>query len=748
MKATGTRLFVSVLLLAAATPVRSQYPTPPRSGNLPQIDRVVLTEEHRVLRTAAGEVKRWLRRELPVVVGDKPEKGDLVLSRISAPAATPLIRAGLTDLHNTAPGADAFQILRHEQRLWVLGGSWRGVMQGVHELTLSGDWPGEDGALDHRGQFSLRFRVFSPLFGNQLYREQTSPEGMRAAVRYLSLMGASHVAVSHDFSGGEIDLHNFVESKIFPKAGDAAARPRLRRQLRALLAAAADYGLGALYDGRFLPCQGGPWISPAQREQWLQQFPAEVLSETGTYQGKVLCFGHPLVQAYYREVVTNFLRDFPEVGLFHYLAMDNSAEFCDPETCSRCRALGKLAQRDRFSLFLAKTLREAKPEVLLLNTSFQWDRPLYGVDQLLARQSALPPEIGLCMAATGDAATFDRQNNHSLQRARAVTARAGQLFLGRDALHFFEDMPPEGGWLVDYPLGIFAKVRRWQELGADGFFDVRGRPFAGDLHANSVACRAALLNPLADPQPALQALARRWFGPRAAPKVMAAWQALERGQAIRSAGYSFPSSSALSEYVPWHVRKSKMKLPLPTNPEFTAKMDVQKAPERGELAPDPANGWTYHEGDYPQNLDATGQSLFDASACFGAAAQLLGDALTQPLPEAIPDAPQWLGPETLLRPQDYLRRHRCYVRGLERFDAFMSCQFKLKALFMRVAGDADAYRQQGEPWLKAYAASARSLADYLDETNRDKLFSQPLPEAWTPDVLRDLAQAVDAWLRQ
>lgn len=79
---------------------------------------------------------------------------------------------------------------------------------------------------------------------------------------------------------------------------------------------------------------------------------------------------------------------------------------------------------------------------------------------------------------------------------------------------------------------------------------------------------------------------------------------------------------------------------------------------------------------------------------------------------------------------------------------YLSCQFKLKALYMRVAGDADAYRQQGEPWLKAYASSARSLADHLNETNRDKLFSQPIPETWVPDVLRDLAQAVDAWLKQ
>lgn len=750
MKTTIIRIILSALALvtAAATTVRSQ-PTPPRRGDgFPRVVRVVLTEDHRVLQTAATEVKRWLKRDLPVVVGGKPEKGDLVLSRISAATAAPLIRQGLTDLHNTAPESDAFQILEHEQRLWVLGSSWRGVMQGVHELTLSGALTGADGTLDHRGQFSLRYRVFSPLFRDQLYREQTSPAAVREAIRYLSLMGASHVAVTHDFSGSEIDLHNFIESKIFPKAGDAAARQRIRSHLRMVLDAAADYGLGALYDGRFLPCQGGPWIPAKKREQFLEQFPAEVLSDTGTYQGKVLCFGHPLVQAYYREVITNFLRDFPEIDLFHYLAMDNSAEFCDPVTCPRCSQVSRFAQRDRFSLFLAKTLREARPGLLLLNTSFQWDRPIYGVDQLLARQAQLPPEIGLCMSATGDSATFDRQNHETLRRARAVTARAGQIFLGRDAMHFFEDMPMEGRWFVDYPLGIFAKVRRWDALGADGFFDVRGRISAGDLHANSVACRTALLNPLADPKPTIQALSQRWFGPKAAPMVMASWQALERGQAIRSAGYSFPSSSALSEYVPWHVGKSKAKLPLPTNPGFTTKMDLQSSPERGELAASPANGWVYHEGNYAQGLDATGQSLFDAAVCFNEAAQLLEEALAQPLPDAIPDARQWLGPETLIRPQDYLRRHHSYVRGLACFDAFMGCHFKLKALFMRVEGNADTYRKQGEPWLKAYATAARSLADYLDEVTREKMFSQPIPEQWSSDVFRDLAQEVEAWLKQ
>ena len=750
MNSTIARIIVSALALTAtiATPVRSQTTTPPRGDGFPSVARVVLTEDHRVLQTAATEVKRWLNRDLPVVVGGKPEKGDLVLSRISAAAATPLIRQGLTDLHNMAPEADAFQILEHEQRLWILGSSWRGVMQGVHELTLSGALTGDDGTLDHRGQFALRYRVFSPLLGDQLYREQTSPAAVREAIRYLSLMGASHVAVSHDFSGSEIDLHNFVESKIFPKAGDAAVRQRIRSHLRMILDAAADYGLGALYDGRFLPCQGGPWIPAVKRKQFLEQFPAEVLSDTGTYQGKVLCFGHPLVQAYYREVITTFMRDFPEIDLFHYLAMDNSAEFCDPENCPRCRQVSKFAQRDRFSIFLAKTLREAKPGVLLLNSSFQWDRPIYGVDRLLARQSQLPPEIGLCMSATGDAATFDRQSHEALRQARAVTARAGQVFIGRDATHFFEDMPWEGKWLVDYPLGVFAKVRRWNALGADGFLDVRGRSFAGDLHANSIACRAALLNPLADPKPTIQALSQRWFGPKAAPLVLAGWQALERGQAIRSAGYSFPSSSALSEYVPWHVGNSKAKLPLPTNPGFTAKVDLQNSPEFGELAPSPANGWIYHEGDYAQNLDTTGQSLFDAAACFKESEQYLGEALAQPLPEAIPDARKWLGPETLIRPQDYLRRHRSYVRGLEYFGAFMGCHFKLKALFMRVAGNADTYRKQGEPGLRAYATAARCLADYLDEVNREKMFGQPIPEKWSPDVFRDLAKEVDAWLKQ
>ena len=299
---------------------------------------------------------------------------------------------------------------------------------------------------------------------------------------------------------------------------------------------------------------------------------------------------------------------------------------------------------------------------------------------------------------------------------------------------------------MDYPFGVIAKVRRWQALGAEGFYDVRGRRVSGDLHANSLACRAALLNPATDPHSFLRSVAQRWYGPAAAPLVMSAWQALERGQAIRSNGYNFPSSSALSEYVPWHIAYSKLRLPLPTNPNFTAKLDTQSAPGGGEYAPAPANGWIYHEGDYPQLLATTGQSLVDAAECFRDAGQRLGESLGQSLPDSIPDAALWLGEGFSATPSEYLRQLRAYVETLQNFDALMGCHFLLKSLYMRVDGNPDAYRKQGGPRLAAYAKAARSLADYIDQLNREKMLTGPIPKDWSSDVLRGLAKEVEAWL--
>jgi hypothetical protein len=710
------------------------------------IRRIVIMAEHRTLRTAAVELQKACGAAIPVVVDTPPQAGDAVLAVISHPVAAPLIRHGWTDLHNTAPAHDAFHVLEREGVLWILGGSARGVMQGVHELTSTLATTDAE-LLNCTGRFSLPCRVFSPLIGNQLQRDSMTPEIIRSSVRYLGRMGASHVAVTHDFAGdGARDMHSYVESKIFPQASDPARRQRLRASLRAILDAAADFGLDALFDARLFPCQGGPWMPSEAREGFLRRFPAEVLADTGTYQGKVLCFSHPQVQAFYEEIIHSFFADFPEISLFHYLTMDAEGEFCDPERCPRCRGMSRFAQRDRLARFLARALPAARPGVRILNTSFQWDRLEFGIDQMLVRQAALPANVGLCMAATGDSASFERQSHDALREARAATHRAGQLFIGRDALHVFEDVLHELHHQVDYPLGIFAKVRRWVELGADGLYDVRGRLSPADLHANSLACRAALLNPQGDPVAFVRSLTRRWFGETAGQEVASAWEGLERAQGIVSNGYTFPSSSPLSQYVGWHMGKTTV--PLPTNPAFTPQPDMQKAPMHGELPPCPASGWIYHEGDYGQRLQAVGQSLLDAAAVLCDVEDRLAKAMQMPMPELLADSEAWLGGGAAVRTADYLQRHRMYIRGLRRFYAYMGPYFLLKSLYLQLDGDTAGYRCHGEGALRAYAQAARALADLLDLYVKEKWIDTPFPAQWSGDNLRGRADQVDAYLRE
>jgi len=709
--------------------------------------RIVLTEDNRVLKTAATELLQWLGADLPVVTGNTSDAGDIVLSLISAAAALSFIEKGLTNLHNISAEQDAFQILEQDQKLWVLGSSLRGVMQGINEIILSADtFPGDE-PLNVQRLFSLKYRVFSPLIWGQMYAGEASDETVRKWIRYLSLMGASHIAVNHDFSGSSLDMHKYVESKIFPKAADPDERLHLHKRLRQIINAASDYGLGIFFDSRLLPCQGGPWTSEEKRAQFMEKFPAEVLSDSGTYQGKVLCFGHPLVQKFYKEVITNFFHDFPEIEVFHYLTMDSNGEFCDPDSCPRCHGMSKLDQRGRLSRFLAETMGAVRPGIVILNTAFQWERSLYGMDKLLSAQADLPETVGLCMAATDDSATFDRQSHEALRRARKVTARAGQPFLGRDAMHLFEDMPVKTQWQVDYPLGIFAKIRRWELLKTDGFFDVRGRVSPDSFYANSMACRAAMMNSLGDSEAFIHDLADRWFGTSAAPYVTAGWQALERGQAIRSAGYSFPSSSVLSEYFPWFLNICRLEMPLPANPNFTAGHDVKASPEFGEIEPAAANGWIYHKGSYSENLAITGQSLVDAAPCFREAANHLAKALDCSLPDNIPGAELWLGHGTQVKSKDYLQNHLYYIQALDRMDSFMGYHFLLKSLYIRVSGDAGAYKKQGITWLKSYSSAARSLADYVEEMNHKDIIPLSVSEKnWSPEILRSMAKEVDDWL--
>ena len=133
----------------------------------------------------------------------------------------------------------------------------------------------------------------------------------------------SHCLLTHDWQGDQRHLQAYVTSAIFPDAVDRPSVDRSRQALRRMIDACLDYGIEPSLWITELPCQGGPWVPDAMREAFLTRYPEEVLSDSGTYEGKVLCFGHPKVQAFYRDLLARFFkrvsRDFRAVSVRHGL---------------------------------------------------------------------------------------------------------------------------------------------------------------------------------------------------------------------------------------------------------------------------------------------------------------------------------------------------------------------------------------------------------------------------------------------
>ena len=74
------------------------------------LKRIIIADEDGIPSAAIPELHAAAGKVLPVETGCKLKAGDLVLSRISHPAASPLIIKGLTSLHNSVMESDAFQI--------------------------------------------------------------------------------------------------------------------------------------------------------------------------------------------------------------------------------------------------------------------------------------------------------------------------------------------------------------------------------------------------------------------------------------------------------------------------------------------------------------------------------------------------------------------------------------------------------------------------------------------------------------
>lgn len=437
--------------------------------------------------------------------------------------------------------SDAYELAMLDGCIAVNGASPRAVLYATFELEdIISEHGGIPADLARRATPSLGLRLLHPRvrggFGS--YRQSD--------FEFLARCGGNVAHLTHDWMP-EKTLFNFVPSSEFPKAIEAQTLEKNRDRLRQYLEWCKLYGLdGAMWLCE-IPCQGGPWVPEATRQAFLDRFPAKCLSDTGTYQGKVLCLAHPQIEREYRRMVRQFLTDFPGISMFLVFTLDASGELCDPATCPRHHGVSKLTQYNRLLALMAEEGRKARPDFQVYSIGWGWK--FRGEPDYFAQQAALPPGSGLTMPPDGEAWSFDRKTTDLLVKSRTLTREHKQPFLGYDIFFWGDDtvfgdikdskLPPNLGItkLYDFPLGVAAKMRRWQDVGADGFFDQWGT-MAEYVQCNAIALRELTFHPENTAPDKLNAwalsLAARRFGAAAAPEILAAWQEIEAAQQIQS----------------------------------------------------------------------------------------------------------------------------------------------------------------------------------------------------------------------
>lgn len=629
-----------------------------------------------------------------------------------------LIRRGIVNLHNVPPGKDAFECLYDSDTLYLLGSTPRGVLHAVYTLEehlvfgreLTMDW-------HLYNVFRIGQRHFHPRFDKW--------PGERADIRYLSRLGASHCLISHDWQGSLRSFQGYVTSPIFPNAVPLDEVNSNRAGLKQLIINCRDYGLGLSLWITELPCQGGPWVPEPKRQEWLDRYPSEVLSDSGTYQGKVLCFSHPLVQAFYRDLLVRFFSEFPEIETVYLFGMDSGGEGCDSASCTRCKGISKFEQRDRLIRFLIEEGGKVRPGLRVLTTGWHWERM---PDQFLERQNQLPAASGLYMAAQCDGWQAERQNHDLLRRARTICREQGQLFIGYDDFHLGDDATFLWGLdLQDFPLGVGAKIARWYELDADGVFDHWGT-YNETIPNNSVACREFFLNPLTDPETICHRIALNQYGSIAGEIVFRAWQAIERAHRI------------LSNCTVWHGGQwpnwynFKASAPLP---EFLANQSTMLNADR--LGPKNALGFTYNDGDLSSCLEAVAVGWRLAATYFAEATRLLKEVAVEEVPVGY--AFWWNGVAVPLNRSEHLARHCIYIEYMGLLGREIGLHFELQALFERLGQNADAYLAAAGDLLREDRDACESIVAFCERLLRERPEAGKLTGAkWHMEYRRKIDQ--------
>lgn len=600
-----------------------------------------------------------------------------------SPVCRGLAAFGAIDLHNQPPGTDAFAVVEHEGALVLAATTPRGLLHAVYALADRLDLgEGIASASPLQAAFHIPRRIFHPRFD--------AWPGERADIRYISRIGASHCLVDHDWQGSLRNLQGYVTSPVFPAAVDPGTVARQHAGLRRMLDDCLDYGLEACLWLTELPCQGGPWVPEARRREFLTRFSADALADSGTYEGQVLCFSHPVVQELYRDLLERFFRDFPEIGILFVFGRDSSGEFCDPVLCPRCRGMTHFDQRDRLLRFLLEEGAKVRPGLQVLTTGWGWDHEMR---EFVERQRRLPPGCGVYLAAEKDGWQAERQAHDFLREVRGVCAERGQLFIGYDDLHWGDDTVHGLRDIQDYPLGVGAKIRRWRSLQADGVFDHWGT-WSEDVSCNSVACRAFFLNPLSDPEAVCRGIASGQFGEACGVHVARAWAALERAHAVLSNACTWSPG----QWPGWYAGRGSAPVPA----TFAAIVAGTAGDWRmgGELLK-PNGSFPYNAGTLGDLLQAVSDAWSRAGPHYEEAVLAMRSALKAADDARVGYAAWWSGARAVPSRREHVRRQLLYLESMAVIGREMGLHFGLFALYERRSRDAAQFREEAPDLMRA-----------------------------------------------
>jgi hypothetical protein len=633
------------------------------------------------------------------------------------------IWSGQIDLHNVDPEMDAYELLVDGEGLYLIGNSPRGLLQAVYRLQeLVRDGAVVKEGFHEREIFRIRRRIFHQRFD--------AWPGERADIRYISHLGASHCLLTHDWQGDRRHMQGHVTSPLFPEAVDAETVQENHAGLRKLIEDCLDFGLEPCIWLTELPCQGGPWVPEERREKFLTRFPNDLLEDSGTYQGKVLCFSHPRVQEFYRDLLARFLGEFPEISTIFLFGLDADGEFCDPTICPRCRGMSKFAQRDRFIYFLIEEGEKVRPGLRVLTTGWQWD--CIDAEEFLRRQEGLPAASGMFMAAEKDGWQAERQCHDLLREARSVCRRRGQLFIGYDDFHWGDDTVHGLDDIQDFPLGIGAKMERWHRLEVDGVFDHWGG-FNQDISCNSVACRAFFLNPLADRGKVCREIAEKQFGEEAGQCAFSAWGELERAHAILSNHCTWSPE----QWPQWYRWMDKPPLP---------KVFIREELGRGGEKPKKAGPVVFNPEEPIGRLEGVRDSWERAFPHYVAAIEKMEEAVQRADDAPLFYAFWWNGEKESPNCREHLSRQKIFLEAVALTGREIGLHFGLQALFLRLNGDVDAYRQGAVSMLQEEVLACREAADCfakLREQGSDRVSER----GWVERYLEKM-EAVSAYLNK